>query len=247
MNNFPRRPYYGIDAPREIRRLLLFSLINLAAALVIRAFRFSYDIQFLYVFELAQYGIALCFMLIPLALYVTSRWCKVPQREKLLNSISLNGAERVLDVGCGRGLFVVGAARRLTTGLVVGVDIWNNNDLTGNGKSAVLENARCEGVFDKLTVIDADARELPFDDQSFDLVLSNLAIHTIAHAEERERALREILRVLKPGGRVVIQDFMLCDQYAEALTRWGARDVCISARDWMLFPPVRSVIGHKPG
>lgn len=247
MNNFPRRPFYGIDEPREIKRLFLFSLINCAVALLIRAFRFGYDIQFLYVFELAQYGIALCFMLIPLALYVTSRWCKVPQREKLLDSIALHGAERVLDVGCGRGLLAVGAARRLTTGSVVGIDVWNNDDLTGNGKAVVLENARCERVVDKLTIIDADARELPFDDRSFDLILSNLAIHNIAHAEERERALREILRVLKPGGRFVIQDFMLCDQYAEVLARWGARDVCISARDWMLFPPVRSVTGHKPG
>lgn len=54
----------------------------------------------------------------------TSRVGKVHERERVLDLIEWTGRERVLDVGCGRGLMLLGAARRLTTGKASGIDIW---------------------------------------------------------------------------------------------------------------------------
>jgi ribonucleotide reductase alpha subunit len=87
----------------------------------------------------------------------------------VLDSLKLRGDETVLDVGCGRGLLLIGAAKRLTTGKAVGVDIWNAEDLSGNRPEATLENARLERVAERVEVKDGDARRLPFADGTFDV------------------------------------------------------------------------------
>ena len=57
-------------------------------------------------------------------------------------------------------------------------------------------------------VRDGDARKIPFGGATFDVVLSSLALHNIYNAKEREQALREIVRVLKPGGHAAIFDVL---------------------------------------
>jgi cyclopropane fatty-acyl-phospholipid synthase-like methyltransferase len=57
---------------------------------------------------------------------------KLWARDRLLDGLELRGDETVLDVGCGRGLLLIGAAKRLTTGKAPGVDIWQAEDLSGN-------------------------------------------------------------------------------------------------------------------
>src|SRR5262249_18050505 len=120
-------------------------------------------------------------------------------RERLLDGIPWRGDERVLDLGCGLGLYAVGAARRLRSGTVVGVDLWVPGAISGNAPEAVLENAALEGVAGRVTVERGDARQLAFEDGSFDVVLSNYVLHEVDTTEERRQIIREILRVLKPG------------------------------------------------
>ena len=120
----------------------------------------------------------------------SSRSGKVRDRERLLDAISFGGAERVLDVGRGRGLMLIGAAKRLTPGgggRAVGVDIWQAEDLSGNWPEATLENARLEGVLDRVEVKTADMRKLPFDDASFEVVVSSKAIHNVYSKDGRWR------------------------------------------------------------
>ncbi|MER3436097.1 MAG: hypothetical protein C4288_22700 [Leptolyngbya sp. ERB_1_1] len=61
-----------------------------------------------------------------------SKFQKLKDREKLLDSIQWLGNELVLDVGCGRGLMLVGAAKRLTNGKSIGIDIWQQEDQSDN-------------------------------------------------------------------------------------------------------------------
>ncbi len=127
-------------------------------------------------------------------------------RSQIFDSIGLHGDEKVLDVGCGSGLLLNGAAMRLTSGKATGIDIWSPH--SGGGNLELLwKNAKAEGVADKIEFKEADARKMPFEDAAFDVVLSSGALHHISRDfDDHERTVREIVRVLKPGGKIVIWD-----------------------------------------
>ena len=128
---------------------------------------------------------------------------KIAERTAVLDILS--GGR--LDVGTGRGLLMIGAAKRLSTGKAIGIDIWSKGDLSGNSRDKTLRNVELEGVSDRVEVKSDDATAMQFPDASFDVVLSNLCLHNIPSREGRDRACREIIRVLKPGGTAVIADF----------------------------------------
>jgi cyclopropane fatty-acyl-phospholipid synthase-like methyltransferase len=151
----------------------------------------------------------------------SSRVGKLRERERLLDSLTWRGDEQVLDLGCGRGLMLIGAARRLRTGRAIGVDLWHVEDLGGNSAAAARANAAIEGVADRVTLETADMRALPLANASVDVVLSQAAVHNIAEAAGRRQALEEVARVLRPGGTVLLADIRHLDEYAEVLRGQG--------------------------
>lgn len=125
--------------------------------------------------------------------------------ERELDRAGLRGNEHLLDMGCGRGAVLVGAAKRLPRGRAVGVDLWSK-DQSGNDPDATLANAASAGVADRVEVHTADMTALPFADDSFDVVTSAMAIHNIPASENRYHALDEAVRVLRPGGQLLVAD-----------------------------------------
>jgi len=240
-----RRGDYGIDAPYVVRNLLLIGAGSLLLG-VTAFFIFPERLRWLK----AAIGLVclVSFLVVTAeALYMiwSSKVGKFRERERLLDLVALRGDEKVLDVGCGRGLLLIGAARRLTMGRAVGIDIWNKQDQSGNDPDVTRANARTEGVAERVEIIYGDARNMPFADNDFDAVVSSLAIHNIPGSGERYRALSEIMRVLKPGGRFAILDFRYLREYAEGFERLGALDVKIVGPHWLMFPPVRIITGRK--
>ena len=150
---------------------------------------------------------------------------------QLLDELGLRGDEHVLDVGCGRGAVLMLAARRLPAGRAVGVDVWRRRDQSGNRRAAAARNAAAEGVAGRVQLADADARDLPFASASFDLVVSSLAVSNIREAGGRAQALREAVRVLRPGGRLRIVDDGAY-LYAAVLRDAGCTDVAVRQLDW---------------
>ena len=205
---------YGIDAPYVIRNLLIaggLALILFLAAITgvwsgrLGVLRFA-PIGFLWV------GVAL--MASGFWMWWSSKFGKTRERDKLLSKISWRGDEQVLDVGCGRGLLLIGAAKRLTTGKATGIDLWQKEDLSGNTPEATAENAKREGVSERVEVKTGDMRKMPFPDATFDVIVSRAAIHNLYSVEDRATAVREIARVLKPGGLALIDDIRHFREYA---------------------------------
>src|SRR5262249_47681315 len=137
----PDRPDYGLDAPNLVRLILIggFLLLPVGLALV----RLSTD--WLTAFGSITFTFGVIFTVEGLLMIWSSRYGKLRARDRLLDRLGLTGQERLLDVGCGRGLLLVGAARRLPNGRAVGVDLWSQVDLSGNSASATLANAAAEG------------------------------------------------------------------------------------------------------
>jgi SAM-dependent methyltransferase len=167
-------------------------------------------------------------------LYTTRRG-KFEVWREILDRLALGGNERILDLGCGRGAVLTAVAARLTTGSVTGVDIWSKKDQSGNAKEATLRNAEVEGVRDRVRLETGDMRALTFADDSFDVIVSSLAIHNISGAAERAKAIAEAFRVLKPGGRLVIADIRSTARYASTLNRLGALRVQRRGLGWRFW------------
>lgn len=218
------RPDYGVDAPGVIRNLFLAAALGVllwgsaAAGLWSGAVRLG-PVRIV----LASSGLWFAAGFAAMAIWMlwSSKVGKIQERERLLDAIAWTGKERVLDVGCGRGLMLIGAAKRLTDGDATGIDIWQAEDLSGNRPEAVLENARREGVADRVRTETADMRKIPFPDGAFDAVVSCSAIHNLYARDDRRQAIREIARVLRPGGRAVIDDIRHGREYARAFEECG--------------------------
>jgi SAM-dependent methyltransferase len=170
---------------------------------------------------------------------------------RLLTELGLHGDERVLDLGCGRGAVLLAAAKLLPRGSAVGVDIWRP-DQTGNSMQATLTNADAEGVADRVELHTRDMTDLHFPEASFDLIVSSLAIHNLPGNDARRSAIDEAVRVLRPGGRVVIADIGFTRLYAARLRQQGMSNVArrdLGWRAWWGVPLIRThaVTATKPG
>src|SRR5262249_31145214 len=136
---------------------------------------------------------------------------------------------------CGRGAVLLMTAKRLTTGRAVGVDLWRRGDQSGNAAAATLRNAAAEGVADRIELHTADMTALPFDDDTFDIVVSNVAIHNVKGGIGRERAIGHAVRVLRPGGQLMIADILATDEYLEELQKLGMINVGCSNLGWRMW------------
>ena len=216
-----RRGAYGIDAPYGPAFMAVLAALELALAVS---------------FGNVRNLLAGLFILAILGIYLhgTLRG-KFVVWAKLLETLNLRGDERILDMGCGRGAVLLMAAQHLTTGRAVGVDLWRSVDQSGNSPEATQRNAVAEGVADRVELHTGDMTALPFEDNSFDVVVSSLAIHNISGRAGREKAIDEAVRVLRPGGRLMIADIRATRQYQARLAKIGMSDVARRGLGWRFW------------
>ena len=77
------------------------------------------------------------------------------------------------------------------------------------------------------------------------MVISTLAIHNISEKADRDTAIREMWRVLKPGGRLLIYDIFHTGAYEKVLRAQGATDVALSGLAFLWCIPSRSLLAKK--
>jgi arsenite methyltransferase len=237
---------YGIDAPEIVAR---FGLLGLCCCAVAAAAIFGAGKLFplwLRYFAPPAITIGVTFLAQSLVMLWGSKVGKLQLRDKILASISWRGDERVLDVGCGHGLMLIGAAKKLGQGKAIGIDLWQKQDQAGNSREATWQNILVEGVADRAELTDGDARGLPFGDATFDVVLSSWALHNIYEAAGRAKAIHEIVRVLKPGGTVIIVDIRHGREYEQSLRQAGMRSVQRSRPSFIFVIPSVTITAKYP-
>jgi SAM-dependent methyltransferase len=196
------KPKYGLYAIKIIAGL--FSVIEIIGLILLSLGHFVFNNIYLTISGaiIAAFGV---YMIVAhfLALYVfigvgESRFTSIA---KLLE---LKGNEYVLDVGSGTGRTAVQVAKRLTSGKLVGIDIWDTTELSGNSPEKAYANAEIEGVKAKVEFKFGNVLEIPFDNDVFDILTCSSVLNNLHGEENRIKALKEIFRVLKPDGKCML-------------------------------------------
>jgi SAM-dependent methyltransferase len=246
----PRRlelgvPDYGVDAPVFLTRCFGFACGAALAALIVRAAgRDSAPATLasgLLLFSSA------CGTALGSSLLAYSRRGKLAHRNVVLGELAWRGDERILDIGTGAGLLLIGAAKRLTSGRALGIDVWRQEDLTNNTRETAMRNAYFEGVVDRVEIRYEDARKLGTSQRnSYDAVFANRVLHSIPDAAGREAACKEIARVLKPGGKAIVSGSRGIGFLKRALAAAGLEIVSDRLYLRTSFTYLRTIVAVKP-
>jgi arsenite methyltransferase len=240
-----RRGSYGIDAPYVPSSLAAAGVALLVAAAIS-----------IWVFDMPVLAgvclVSAAWMFASMASYLyTTRRGKFVVWAQLLSGAGLRGDERIVDLGCGRGAVVLMAAQLVPRGTATGVDVWRTLDQSGNDPKVTRRNAEREGVSDRIELLTADIRAIPLPDDSFDVVVSSLAIHNLSDPTACDEVIDEAVRVMRPGGTVFIADIRATSAYAERLRHHGMADVRTRDLGWRFwygspFVATKLVTARKP-
>ena len=163
-------------------------------------------------------------------------------RELVLLYLPWDGNGEALDVGCGNGPLVIQLAKRHPRATIIGIDYWGAG--WDYSQQACESNAEREGVADRVTFRRATASSLPYDEGTFDAVVSNFVFHEVADTSDKRILIREALRVLRPGGLFCFQDLFLekafygeLDHLLNEIRSWGVDDVSFVNTSELEFVP----------
>ncbi|MBF0472514.1 MAG: class I SAM-dependent methyltransferase [Nitrospirae bacterium] len=131
-------------------------------------------------------------------------------KSAFLNVLShhIKGDEVILDIGAGSGYFSLDIAEMLNTGHVICLDI--SNEMLNFLKN----KAQKQGINDKIKIINSDASSIKLKDKSVNIVVSNFVLHEFT---DPNIVFKEIFRVLKPNGFVIILDFLKDSKIAKKI------------------------------
>ena len=119
------------------------------------------------------------------------------EKDLIFSIAGVKGGEKALDLGCGTGIYTIELARR--GAIATGVDSSKEMLNWAGAKASQARQTRKERL--AVEFVCADALTLPFPDDCFDLIMS---VNLLCFIREREKALLEMRRVLKPGGRLIV-------------------------------------------
>lgn len=240
---FPKeKANYGIDSPGVIRNLVILGFTLLLAALWLPPMHVPH---LLFTINALVFTIGSGLVGEAVLMFAYSKFGKFRHRDRILALRQWRGDENVLDVGTGSGLLMIGAARKLTTGLCVGIDIWNREDIRGNSMLLTRQNVEAEGLSERTEIVTRNILKTYFSDNRFDVVLSNQCMHCLAGPAEREQACREIKRLLKDDGVAIISDF----KYGREIEKYlGGLGMTVQKRGtyyFDTFPPLTIIEAKK--
>lgn len=149
-------------------------------------------------------------------------------REESIKLVQPVEGDWVLDVGTGGGLLAIGFAKAAKDVRATGIDLWVPEG-GGTSLKTAKRNAEIEGVADRVEFKRADARNIPYPDNCFDIVVASFVLHAIYR--KRKTAFKEMIRVLKSGGKFAIIEppggykWKINEKLKRKLENFGLRNV----------------------
>jgi SAM-dependent methyltransferase len=160
----------------------------------------------------------------------------------VLDYLDWDGEGKALDIGCGNAPLTISIAKKYPKAEITGIDYWGG---TWEYSKGVCEmNAEIEGISKRVTFERASASALPFDDEAFDVAVSNLVFHEVKSSRDKRDVIKEALRVVRKGGKFVFQDLFLwkrvygeVDDLLETIRSWGIERVeFVDTSVWNFIP-----------
>jgi len=125
----------------------------------------------------------------------------------IVSKLNSQRKEKILDIGSGSGSLIIKLAKTFPEAALTGIDYWGGN--WEYSRTQCQQNAKIEGVADRIDFLKASAAELPFSDNEFDSIVSCLTFHEVKDRKNKPEVMKEALRVLKPGGEFVFLDLFM--------------------------------------
>jgi SAM-dependent methyltransferase len=227
----PRKAHFG----NWIRARILLIHFAISASLVAASFLIPDPVLRLPVWSIAAIPLGIGLFLAYLYFAFSERGGGVQRRlwNLVLDQLAWDGRGTALDIGTGQGALAIGLAQRFPDARVRGVDLWAAN--WEYSTTACVRNARALGVGDRVIFQHASASTLPLEDGSMDAIVSHFVFHEVKDGGGPVGALKEAIRVLKPGGAFAFQDMFLdrrlygdVDALLATLRGWGVKEVRFS-------------------
>jgi SAM-dependent methyltransferase len=134
----------------------------------------------------------------------STSWYRLGLDSRLIALSGVGHTSRVLNAVCGTGSLAVSFARAIGSGEVVATDRWKPTKRVPDPSKRTRDNVRMEGVDHVVRVQESDPLAIPYKDGYFNAVGSRYGIG--GSRKDRRRILLEMLRVMKPGGRLVLAE-----------------------------------------
>lgn len=195
ISNTQEKPKYGYYVGYTV--IITFIVIGLVGlALLIIGFYFGY--YFNIIFWVIGAIVTMLFLLPGIGMLSTNR---SSYREAKLHFDFLKeySNAQILDCGCGTGRHAIPLAKQMTEGsFLTGIDIYDTKSISLNSIERVRKNAELEGVSEKTKFMFGSLTDIPFDNESFDIVTCMGVMHELGKL--KSKAFQEIYRVLKSDG-----------------------------------------------
>ena len=237
---------YGIDSPVIITGLVTMGTVTILIGFFVYYALFPHTPLAAKGIFIADASVGALIVGLAASLSFNSSVGKPREARFLARTLPWGGDEVALDVGCGRGAFSIEAAKQMSSGSVTGVDMWSSWHITGNSPGSVLANADAQGVGGSIIPVRSPLTDLPFADSTFDVVASCLGLSHLGSVQDLEVAVREMVRVLRVGGRFAITSTGYGRRMTRLLAELGMVEVNVSRFRVGILPGSERITARKP-
>ncbi len=134
--------------------------------------------------------------------YVTWNFTKADNMTLPFVDLFTSDEDLILDAGCGSGRATVELSKVSKNGQIIALDLFDPKSESISSRDLLEKNLKIAGITDRVRIVQGDVTDLEFEDNTFDATISVLLVNNLGKA--KLTGLKELFRVLKPGGKILI-------------------------------------------